>query len=63
MVKGKSGKLAKNGKVVDLKEVADQQAKNYINALKTLIDCAPDSLDAELYRDMINDVKAVHGFE
>ena len=63
VVKGKSGKLAKNGKVVDLRAVADQQAKNYINALKTLIDCAPDSVDAELYRDMISDVKAVHGFE
>jgi len=61
VVKGKVGKLGKNGKVVDLVQVADQQAQNYINALQALVDLG--HVDADLYRDMIIDVKAVHGFK
>jgi hypothetical protein len=61
VVKGKVGKLAKNGKVVDLVEVADQQAQNYINALQALVELG--HVDADLYRDTIKNVKAVHGFE
>ena len=63
MVKGKSGKLAKNGKVVDLRDVADQQAKNYINALQALVSGAPDSADAEVITKLIEEISGYHGFE
>ena len=60
VVKGKSGKLAKNGKVVDLKEVAQQQAINYINALKEYVKSAPDSVDAEFVAGLIEQISDYH---
>ena len=68
----KSGKVVKaqtkkadkkNGKVVDLVEVADQQALNYINAITALIDIDPKTENAKELRAIRESIAGYHGLE
>lgn len=60
--KGK-GKGKKNGKVVDLVEVADQQALNYVNAITALIDSAPDTDSANTLREIRELIAGYHALD
>jgi hypothetical protein len=57
------GKGVKNGKVVDLVEVADQQAKNYVNAITALIDSAPKSTNADSLREIRELIAGYHALD
>ena len=57
------GKGKKNGKVVDLVEVSDQQALNYVNAITALIDSAPDTDSANTLREIRELVAGYHALD
>ena len=57
------GKGKKNGKVTDLVEVADQQAKNYVNAITALIDSAPESTNADSLREIRELIAGYHALD
>ena len=57
------GKGKKNGKVTDLVEVADQQAKNYVNAITALIDSAPKSTNADSLREIRELIAGYHALD
>ena len=57
------GKGKKNGKVVDLVEVADQQALNYVNAITALIDSAPKSTNADSLREIRELIAGYHALD
>ena len=57
------GKGKKNGKVIDLVEVADQQALNYVNAITALIDSAPKSDSANSLREIRELVAGYHALD
>ena len=57
------GKGVKNGKVTDLVEVADQQAKNYVNAITALIDSAPESTNADSLREIRELIAGYHALD
>ena len=57
------GKGKKNGKVVDLVEVADKSALNYVNAITALIDSAPKSDSANSLREIRELVAGYHALD
>lgn len=52
-----------NGKVLDLVEVADQQAQNYVNAITALIDSAPESTNADSLREIRELIAGYHALD
>ena len=57
------GKGKKNGEVVDLVEVADQHAQNYVHAITALVESAPESTNADSLREIIELVAGYHALD